>query len=170
MPLIAVIKTVDDFFNGLIIYQVELENKGRILIVGIGNTLKGDDGAGCAAIKNLQLKIKSENIKLLDVGSAPENYTKKIKDFKPDTIVFIDAVEMKETPGTVKIIDEKDITSGYFTTHNMPLNLFLDYIKEETKAKIIFIGIQPKSTRFGCGLSAPVQKSVRMLVDEFFNY
>ncbi|MDO8734278.1 MAG: hydrogenase maturation protease, partial [Elusimicrobiota bacterium] len=81
----------------------------NILIVGIGNTLAGDDGAGCEAIKNLQLKIKNgvilnsfQNLNLLDCGTAPENHTKKIKDFKPETIVFIDAVEMKEPPGTVK--------------------------------------------------------------------
>lgn len=150
-------------------------DKKNLLIVGIGNSLKGDDGAGCEAIKNLQLKIKNgviltrtgRNLVLLDCGTVPENYTKKIKDFKPETIVFIDAVEMKEPPGTVKIIDEKEIASGYFTTHNMPLNLFVDYIKEETKANIIFIGIQPKSTRFGEGLSAPVQKAVNIIVNRF---
>jgi len=148
--------------------------KKNLLIVGIGNSLKGDDGAGCEAIKNLQLKIKNDvilsgakNLNLLDCGIAPENYTKKIKDFNPETIIFIDAVEMKEPPGTVKIIDDKDISSGYFTTHNMPLNLFIDYIKEETKAKIVFIGIQPKSTRFGECLSAPVQKAVEKLASEF---
>ena len=141
-------------------------DKKNLLIVGIGNTLKGDDGAGCEVIKRLQKKGQVP-FYLLDTGSAPENYTKKIKDFKPETIVFIDAVEMKEPPGTVKIIDEKHISSGYFTTHNMPLNLFLDYIKEETKAKIIFIGIQPKSTRFGEVLSARVQKAVEKLVNEF---
>ncbi|MFA5778841.1 MAG: hydrogenase maturation peptidase HycI [Elusimicrobiota bacterium] len=139
-------------------------DKKNLLIVGIGNSLKGDDGAGPEIIKRLQKKGQVP-FSLLDAGSAPENYTKTIKDFKPETIIFIDAVEMKETPGTVKIIDEKNISSGYFTTHNMPLNLFLDYIKEETKAKIIFIGIQPKSTRFGEGLSAPVQKAVEKLVD-----
>ncbi|HAX61767.1 MAG TPA: hydrogenase maturation peptidase HycI [Elusimicrobia bacterium] len=148
-------------------------NRKNLLIVGIGNTLKGDDGAGCEVIKNLQLKMvqdvilsEAKNLAFLDVGSAPENYTKKIKDFKPETIIFIDAVEMKEPSGTVKIIDEKEIISGYYTTHNMPLNLFIDYVKQETGAKIIFIGIQPESTGFGEVLSAPVQKAVEMLVDE----
>lgn len=136
----------------------------NLLIVGIGNTLKSDDGAGPEIIKKLQEKGQFA-FYLLDAGSAPENYTRKIKNFKPETIVFIDAVEMKEPPGTIKIIDEKDISSGYFTTHNMPLNLFLDYIKEETKAKIIFIGIQPESTCFGEGLSDPVQKAAKKLVD-----
>lgn len=147
--------------------DIKSKLSGKVLILGIGNSLKGDDGAGCEAIKNLKLKMKNENIKLLDVGSVPENYTKKIREFKPDTIVLIDAVEIKEVPGTIKIIDEKQIASGFFTTHNMPLNLFVDYIKQETKSKIVFVGIQPGSTKFGEGLSEPVKKAVETLVEEF---
>ncbi|MFH0948819.1 MAG: hydrogenase maturation peptidase HycI [Elusimicrobiota bacterium] len=140
--------------------------EGNVLIFGIGNILKGDDGAGCEAIKRLKIVIASnlKKVILLDCGIAPENYTKEIKELKPETIIFVDAVEMKEKPGIVKIIDEKEITSYYFTTHNMPLNLFIDYIKSETKAKVIFIGIQPESTHFGEGLSAPVQKAIDKLV------
>jgi len=153
-------------------------DKKNLLIVGIGNSLKSDDGAGPELIKRLRGVILSpaksginsaknlKNIELLDTGSAPENYTKKIKDFKPETIVFIDAVEMKEQPGTVKIIEEEKITASFFTTHNIPLNLFLDYIKKETKAEIIFIGIQPKSTKFSEGLSEPVKRAVETLVEE----
>ncbi|MEW6557379.1 MAG: hydrogenase maturation peptidase HycI [Elusimicrobiota bacterium] len=136
----------------------------NILVIGIGNTLKGDDGVGTAVIKNLKLKMKNEMIKLLDVGAVPENYTKEIRELKPATIILIDAVEMDEKPGIIKIIDEKEITAGYFTTHNIPLNLFIDYVKEQTKAKIIFIGIQPKSTKFGEPLSAPVKNAVTKLV------
>ncbi|MDD5687755.1 MAG: hydrogenase maturation peptidase HycI [Elusimicrobia bacterium] len=143
-------------------FDIKDVGRGNVLIVGIGNSLKGDDGAGCEVIKQLEGKT---NYKLLDVGSAPENYTKKIKEFCPDTIIFIDAVEMKEKPGTIKIIDEKEISSGFFTTHNMPLNLFLDYIKEQTKAKIIFIGIQPKSMKFGDKISPPVKKAIEKLTN-----
>jgi hydrogenase 3 maturation protease len=145
-------------------FDIKKINKKNLLIAGIGNTLKGDDGAGCEVIKRLKKKRLKISFSLLDAGSAPENYTKIIKDFKPETIIFIDAVVMSELPGTIKIIEENEIYSGYFTTHNMPLNMFIDYVKRETKAKIVFIGIQPKSIKFGEGFSAEVQKSVEELV------
>ena len=146
-------------------FDIKKIDKKNLLIVGIGNTLKGDDGAGCEVIR--RLKIKGQlSFYLLDAGSAPENYTKKIKDYKPKTIIFIDAVSMSELPGTIKMIDEKEISSGYFTTHNMPLNLFIDYIKQETKSEIFFVGIQPKSVKIGEGLSAEVQKSAEKLVEK----
>jgi hydrogenase 3 maturation protease len=149
-----------------------LISKKNLLIIGIGNSIKGDDGVGPEIIKRLkdvtlrETKGLGGNINLLDVGSAPENYTKKIKDLQPDKIIIIDAVAMGEKAGTVKVIDEKEIASGYFTTHNMPLNMFVEYIKQETEAEIIFVGIQPKSTKFGEGLSEPVQKAIEKIVKE----
>jgi len=147
-------------------FDIKKIDKKNLLFVGIGNTLKGDDGAGCEVIKQLQQSLKV-NFALLDAGSAPENYTKTIKDYKPKTIVFLDAVEMGERPGTTKIIDEKEIASGYFGTHNMPLNMFIDYIKQETGAQIFFLGIQPKSVKFGEGLCAEVQEAVIKLVNNY---
>jgi hydrogenase 3 maturation protease len=69
--------------------------KDKTLILGIGNSMKQDDGVGPTVIS--KLKIKNEklkmNVKLLDGGMAPENYTGKIKQLKPDTLIIIDAVD-----------------------------------------------------------------------------
>lgn len=148
-------------------FDIEKIDKKNLLLVGIGNSLKSDDGVGCKVIKQLEKRVPKVRFSLLDAGSSPENHTKEIKDFKPKTIVFVDAAQMNEPPGTVKIIDEKEISSGYFTTHNMPLNLFFDYVKKTTKAKIIFIGIQPKSVKFAKGLSPEVQKAAAEVADYF---
>ncbi|MBN1383730.1 MAG: hydrogenase maturation peptidase HycI [Elusimicrobia bacterium] len=137
---------------------------GKVLILGIGNSLKGDDGLGSEVIKRLHGKTPHM---LLDTGSAPENYTKKIKELSPDTVVIVDAAELGASPGTIRIIDEKEITSGFFTTHNTPLNMFVDYIKMESEMKVIFIGVQPKSMKFGEEISAPVDKAIENLIEEF---
>lgn len=149
--------------------QIDIKTKlsGRVLILGIGNSLKGDDGLGGEVIRRLQGKCSHL---LIDAGSAPENYTGKIKELCPDTVVIVDAVELGAPPGTVKIVDEKALLgglSGFFTTHNTPLGMFIDYLKMESKSKVIFVGVQPKSIKFGEGLSAPVKTAVEILVKEF---
>ena len=65
--------------------------KGKVVIVGIGNTMKGDDGFGPALVERLSPKVKAVCI---DAGSAPENYTGKIVKEKPDTILIVDALHL----------------------------------------------------------------------------
>ena len=48
----------------------------KTLIIGIGNSLKGDDGVGPAVCERLQnLRICAE---VIDTATAPENFIQKI--------------------------------------------------------------------------------------------
>ena len=137
--------------------------KGRVVVLGIGNTLKQDDGAGpavIAKIKNQKSKIK-KNVELLDGGSAPENYTGKIKQIKPDTLVVIDTVDFGSKPGSIRIIEEKEIRTQSLSTHNVSLKTYVDYLKADLPdLAVMLVGIQPKQVGFGEGLSPEVKKAV----------
>ncbi|MBU1124519.1 MAG: hydrogenase maturation protease, partial [Candidatus Omnitrophica bacterium] len=62
---------------------------GKTVIVGIGNTLRSDDGAGSL----LAARIKDKtSFQVFDTGSSPENYLGKIIREKPDTIILVDCV------------------------------------------------------------------------------
>lgn len=139
--------------------------QGKVLIVGIGNRLRGDDGVGPEIINRLNNPLP--RLLLFDVGETPENYLGKIVKQKPDTIVLIDAVDLGGSPGTVKIIEKDDIRDESLSTHNASLNLVAKYLQEETSADVFLIGIQPKTTEFGREISQPVrgglEKIVRML-------
>lgn len=132
----------------------------KILILGIGNTLKGDDGVGSYIVS----KIK--NIEAIDAGIIPENYIQKIIDSKPDRIIIIDAVDFGGYPGEVKWFNEIDSSSISISTHNLPPRLFIDFIKQQTGAEIKIIAIQPKQLRFNESLSEEVKKGADRLVEE----
>jgi len=137
--------------------------KGKVLILGVGNLMKQDDGAGPAAIaelktQNSKLKI---NVELLDAGTAPENYTGKIKQIRPDTLVIVDAIDFGAEAGSIKVMEAEEVSSQSLSTHNVSLKTFVDYLRADLPdLKVFLIGIQPKQAGFGEGLSPEVEKAV----------
>ncbi len=136
---------------------------GKILVLGIGNSLKRDDGAGPHFVRKFRIQNpKSKNkLELLDVGTAPENFTGKIKKIKPDTLVIVDAVDFGEAPGRVKVVRAEEIGAQSLSTHNISLKTFVGFLKEDLPTlEVWVVGIQPKQTGFGEELSPEVKKAV----------
>jgi len=142
----------------------KLKNRlqGKVLIVGIGNPLRGDDGVGPEIINRLNNPLP--RLLLFDVGETPENYLGKIVKQKPDTMVLIDAVDFGSSPGTIKIIEKDDIKDESLSTHNASLNLVAKYLQKETSADVFLLGIQPKTTEFGREISRPVREGLEKIV------
>jgi len=119
---------------------------GNVLIVGIGNQFKSDDGFGPALINRIQGKVKAT---CLDAGLSPENYIGKIIKFRPQVILFVDAVSMDVPVATVKLIDSDQIALYGFSTHNMSPKLMIDNIMSQIDTKVFMLGVQPKNLEFG---------------------
>jgi hydrogenase 3 maturation protease len=144
--------------------EAELQKrlKGRVLLIGAGNTLRGDDGAGPAMIALLEGKVKAS---LLDVGEVPESYFSKIFDLQADTIVFVDAANFGGAPGDLAVLEGEDLAGCSLSTHQMPVDLFFRYIRRMSHAEIFALGIQPAQIGFGEPMSTPVAESVQALAD-----
>ncbi len=121
------------------------KNKKRIAICGIGNNIRGDDAFGILVVENLKKNIKDKKILLLNCGEIPENYGSKIIDFKPDLVVFIDAVDFKGKVGEYIIADPEGTIGETVSTHNLPLKIFVNFIKNMHNAEFVLIGCQPGS-------------------------
>ena len=160
-----------------IFFSIKKHLKGKIVIIGVGNSLRGDDGAGPEFIKSLEAGIKcsAKNIPsqdsfkvenqlvLMDVQGAPENYLGKIVEQKPDTVILVDAVDLGSSPGVTKIINQNNFLPEGFSTHHPSLDLILRYLQEETETSIFVLGIQPKSIKMNTKLSRPVKKAINQI-------
>jgi hydrogenase 3 maturation protease len=136
--------------------------KGRVLLIGAGNTLRGDDGAGPELIALLEGKINAD---LLDVGEVPESYFSRILEARADTVVFIDAASFGGAPGDVAVFEAEDIAGCSLSTHQMPVDLFFRYIRQNGHAELFAIGIEPAQIGFGDPVSPKVEASVRALAE-----
>jgi len=136
--------------------------KGRVLLIGAGNTLRGDDGAGPAVIAQLEGKV---NASLLDVGEVPESYFSRIFEAQADTIVFLDAANFGGAPGDLAVLEPEDLAGCSISTHQMPVDLFFRYIRQNSAAGMFALGIQPAQIGFGEPMSAAVAEAVQALAE-----
>ena len=137
-----------------------------VVIIGIGNELKGDDGVGPFLCHQLKGRVAA---KLIDAGTVPENYIQPIIKAKPEKLLVVDAMEFGGEAGEVRIFEVGDISSVVMSTHSLSPRLFVDLIGREIEVEVLFLGIQPEQTRLGGGLSPEVEsvggELARVLVD-----
>ena len=70
----------------------------------------------------------TDNIYLLNAGTAPENHTIEIRKLKPSHIIIIDAVEFDTTPGSIiknqKLVGNNAFVGmGAVVTDDVPNNM-----------------------------------------------
>jgi len=130
------------------------------ILMGVGNTLKGDDGIGCYIAKN----FKKKNWFSLDCGTAPENFTSIIRKNKPEILIIVDAADMGINEGGFRVVSEEKIENIGISTHNMPLSFLINYLKDSAN-RIIFIGVQPKTIRDSGEISDKLKKSAEHLIE-----
>ena len=131
-------------------------NSDNVIFIGIGNTLRGDDGAGAICAQRLKGKIN-----IIEAATTPENYLSKIIKENPSEVWIIDCLDFGASPGQWKIFKSGELSSDHmFFTHNLSLELFCDYLRNNIAAPIFILGIQPKSTRLSENLSKEVEATL----------
>ena len=132
------------------------------VIVGIGNTLKGDDSIGPLLCRELTGRVCAE---LINAGTVPENYIQPIISKKPQSLIIIDAIDFAASPGTIKIFKPDQLASVAHSTHSLSPHLFIDIIRKSIEVDVYFIGVQPAQVSFGQPVCAEVAKAIQRLVD-----
>ncbi len=140
------------------------------LVLGIGNRLGGDDAAGTCVVDMLNRRrhrakaLLPTEIMAIDAGTAPESYASVIRRHQPDLLLLVDAADMGLPPGALRIIRPEQISLLSFSTHHMPLSMFISYVKDFC-GEVVLVGVQPEQTEMGKHISQAVRDSMRKLAD-----
>ena len=140
--------------------------RGKTVIVGIGNSLRGDDGFGPALIEEIQGKV---GCICIDAGSAPEKFLGVIVKEEPETILFVDAADLDLEPGQYRILEPVDIVKCGLTTHDMSSRMLIEFLENQTKANILMLGVQPQHLSLGEAMSQCLTETldeIQMLIQE----
>lgn len=139
-------------------FESAIKPEGKTILVTIGNDMRMDDGLGPYIANQLT------ELDVINVGDRPEDYVDEIIALSPNKIVFIDAADLGLEAGTIRLLDESHIPNDSVSTHTFPLRVIADIIVDAIGAKVVFVGIQPKTFGFGKGLSYEIERKADELV------
>jgi hydrogenase maturation protease len=145
----------------------------EISILAVGQSFRGDDGAGPEAVRRWQIKYP-QTAKLVDVlvHDAPgPNLLESIKGHNATLIV--DALRSSASPGTVLRLTPNDLavfTAGSVSAHGWgvaeTLSLGFSLYPELANSYIVILGIVGNNFSPGVELSPDLQASLDEIADQ----
>ena len=140
------------------------------LVIGIGNNLLGDDGAGIHAIERLRGKQLPDHVDLVDGGTLSFTLLEQVEN--AEYLIIVDAAELDADPGTVRVFmnDEMDAflaTSRRPSVHEVNLLdvLTAARLRRRMPARYAMVGIQPLNVEWSSTPSEPVDQAVDQAVE-----
>jgi hydrogenase maturation protease len=136
----------------------------HILILGIGNTLLSDEGAGVHALEYLRTRYPGiPGVHYLDGGTLSFTLAGEIED--ADNLIVIDAAQLEAPPGTVRCMTGKDMDrflgQGKRSVHEVGLLDLMDIARltDAFPRHHALIGIQPDTFGWGEAPSPSVSEA-----------
>ena len=141
----------------------------KIAVIGLGNTLRKDDGIGIIVLESLLKSSQHPQIDYLNFGIASFDLVHRMEKY--ERILLIDGIDAGLKPGELKIFELKDISYNLkgpaLSTHEFDLkSLFELYKRFELKSRIYVAGIQVQDVSFGDSLSQPLKDSLEHSISE----
>ncbi len=140
----------------------------RAIVLGLGNLVHCDDGAGVHAIALLQVDPRVPmGAVLLDGGTQGLGLLHHISS--APRLLVIDAVDVGELPGTVVRFEGAALRGlpGKPSVHQLgfaDLMVALELLGE-SPAEVVVLGIQPQSVEWGSELTPVVAAALPHLID-----
>lgn len=148
----------------------------RVLVVGVGNDLLGDDGFGIVALRRLAARGVPAGVELLETGIAGVALAQELVAGY-DAVIVLDAADSCSPPGTLKLLtvdvpdparlgaDERRALMSDMHRAVPSLALVLARALNALPPRVFILGCQPGSTDLGMGLSQPVALAVEAAVE-----
>jgi hydrogenase 3 maturation protease len=127
--------------------------------------MRGDDGLGSILCRLLDENWENDAFVSIDGGTVPENFTGVIKRENPSHILLVDAVNMNQVPGHIKLVKKDEISKYSISTHALPISFIIKYLEEVTDSKIALLGVQPKNMDLEEEMSDEVKKSIDKVIN-----
>lgn len=128
----------------------------RTLVLGIGNLLLCDEGAGVHVARALQQECLPDVV-TLEIGTAFLDALPEIE--QASRIIIIDAMKGDGAPGTIYRVpfDEIIHPECLASLHGFDLSRVLFLAGRESPPEVIVIGVEPSRIDWGTELSPDIQ-------------
>jgi hydrogenase 3 maturation protease len=145
-----------------------LKGSRKVLVMGIGNPLGGDDNLGNAMIDAMKRLPPIKGVTFLRCDTIPENFTGRIRRLRPDRVIIIDASEINGRWGEAVLIPPSEIKGIPISNHSLPINLLSEYVQETTGTKVMMLAVQPKEMSYSDRLSKEIEVAITVISKKLF--
>ncbi|NOQ90911.1 MAG: hydrogenase maturation protease [Gammaproteobacteria bacterium] len=147
----------------------------KTVVLGLGNTLLGDDGVGIYALNELQSNWQDhenqDSIEFVDGGTLSFTLTETL--YGADNLIVIDAAQLNAKPGEVKVFTNDDMdtfvrTSKCSSVHEVSLSELLDMARllDTLPTRRALIGVQPETVDWADQPTEIVKKAIPVMCQE----
>jgi len=160
-----------DFKDG----SVAQRRTAPVLVLGLGNTLLGDDGFGPTVVADLAKRYDyvDDLVEFLDGGTQGLDLLGRIADRQ--ALLVLDAVSTGLAPGSVSVLKGQDVLR--FATGRSPTAqegnagelLATAAFLGELPERCCIVGVEPKCVKRGAGLSDDVHRSLKPALEKAQN-
>lgn len=142
----------------------------KTVVLGVGNTLLSDEGAGVHAMRYLQAHSDhGEQIEFLDAGTL--SFTLADNIASASNLIIFDAARIDASPGTVRIFEGAEfdtfLKSGRLSVHEVGFADLMDIarLQDCLPANRALIGIQPEVLGWGESTGETVSRAIPRAAD-----
>ena len=149
-------------------FRERLRRAKRVAVVGIGDELNVHDRLGMIAAREVD-GLHLPSVRVFLAGTVPESVTGPIRRYRPDAILLLDAADMGARPGTVALVEPKEIRANLLSTHALPLSVVMEFLEKDAGARVTLVGIQPDLEAREFSPSGPEQAGLTRLLVSLFH-
>jgi hydrogenase maturation protease len=136
----------------------------QTLVLGVGNILLADEGAGVHAMRYLKDHYDLQDVTYIDAGTL--SFTLAADIAEADHMIVLDAAQIGAEPGGIKVLQDEEVDeflrSGKCSVHEVGFADLMDIARLEgyLPERYALIGIQPETLGWGDAPSETVRRSL----------
>ncbi len=141
----------------------------RLLVLGLGNVLCGDDGLGAVAIARIQARYEiPEGMSVLDGGTLGLSLLPYVED--AERMILVDAIRADEPPGSFVRLESDEVgpaVAGRLSVHQVGVADLLDAARWRGRlpGELVLLGLVPDTLEVGVTRSPSVEAGLPGLMD-----
>lgn len=146
----------------------------KIIVMGVGNYILSDEGVGIHVINELEKMEWPENVEIYDAGTTGILSFHKFTE--ADILIAVDAIALKEEPGTIRVYQKDDIMLSKvpmkISPHQIGFQetLFQAELHSKSPEIVTLIGVVPESYNAGTELSSCIAEVLPDIINLTIEY
>jgi hydrogenase maturation protease len=145
------------------------ETRERIVVLGLGNLLRSDEGLGVRAAERMQERyMLPAHVQIIDGGTLGLDLLCFLEEAA--CVLILDAALTDGPPGTLLRAEGDEVPSflGMHTSPHeiaLPDLLAITQLRGTTPRELVVLGMQPETIELGWGLSQAVDAHMDALIE-----